>query len=559
MHGSDAAASNRIDLELDPPSEHAAFVKPDAAAAAAAQRRRMLLGLAAVITVLIVGGVLLFVFVQRGARPAPVPVTTSAAPSNTSSADSADSSSGGSSGGSSDAAQKPFITFPGGFSPTIGNIGNIPGLSQLLPTGTQPSSIAQGFSSLAGFINSGLPSDWQQSLSSLAGVSIPTVWAPLKSTAYNGSILLGSIHNEGRVWDTADATELAAYESLLVDNFDVITPENGCKTGPIFGAGPNAPDWSKCDRVIDWARGKGLKVRMHVLAWGDWNPAWINDLQLGEKRAALLGLMRQVMERYKNQKHVIYWDIVNEAVCDNVFMTKAKKNCPSDGGLLKGGDGTSSWYPDIPDYIDAAFALARQILPPDRILVYNDYGFESTHDRVDSDKNQRVYDYVKEAIEVRNVPIDAIGFQFHIANIYAANGVLGSTLFGSYMDGVKEQFDKFAALGIKVHVTEIDVGCSFPTLPCLFPSSFAPASRQIAQADVYSGVLQHCLDTDACTVYQLWGSTDKYSWRDGDWGAGGKFSSWYNQYSLIFDYDFKPKLAAYSILGMLAKKKAETA
>lgn len=115
-----------------------------------------------------------------------------------------------------------------------------------------------------------------------------------------------------------------------------------------------------------------------MTAWGDWNPSWINDLPASEKRAALLDMMRQIMTRYKDEAHIIYWDIVNEAVCDDVLFTPAKQNCqglgrPEDSGLLKGGD-FSSWYPDVADYIDAAFLLAREVLGPNRVLVYNDYG-----------------------------------------------------------------------------------------------------------------------------------------------------------------------------------------
>jgi GH35 family endo-1,4-beta-xylanase len=120
----------------------------------------------------------------------------------------------------------------------------------------------------------------------------------------------------------------------------------------------------------------------------------------------------------------------------------------------------------------------------------------------------------------------------HIANIHNAEGIIGGALFGKYVDGVKEQFDKIAGLGVEVHVTEIDVGCSVPTLPCPAPwLNYNPGARQREQAGVFARILAHCLDTPACTVYQMWGSTDRYSWRDGNWGEGGKFASWFNQAS----------------------------
>jgi endo-1,4-beta-xylanase len=251
---------------------------------------------------------------------------------------------------------------------------------------------------------------------------------------------------------------------------------------------------------------------------------------------------------------------VNEAVCDAVRLTPSKQNCnatlgrAADAGLLKGGGKISAWYPDVPDYIDIAFETARSILGPSKVLVYNDYGFESTSDVADPNKHSRVYDWVRAAL-ARGVPIDAVGFQFHIANIHNAEGILGATLYGGYMDGVKEQFDKIAALGVEVHVTEIDVGCNFPTLPCPAPwLNYAPGSRQLNQAEAFSRILQHCVNTPACKAYQMWGSTDKYSWRDGTWGNGGSLQSWYNQYAHPFDVNYQPKLAAYAMLGVLRAK-----
>lgn len=122
--------------------------------------------------------------------------------------------------------------------------------------------------------------------------------------------------------------------------------------------------------------------------------------------------------------------------------------------------------------------------------------------------------------------------QFHIANIHNEEGLAGAALFGRYMDGVAEQFDRIASLGVEVHVTEIDVGCNLPTLPCPTPFlrlSYDPGARQRVQAGVFARVLAHCLNTTACTVYQMWGSTDRYSWRNGDWGEGANLFSWYNQ------------------------------
>jgi len=392
---------------------------------------------------------------------------------------------------------------------------------------------------------------------------VPAIpWRSLKGPAAGAGIKIGSIYNDQRIrsldWP---AEEIAAYEELLRDNFDVITPENDCKLAQIYQS--PVPDFSACDRVLDWIEANGLKTRFHVFAWGDWNPEWMTSLPPEEKRPVFIKYMREMLNHFKDRPSIIYWDVLNEAICDDVLLTPEKQNCEPgkgrtvDQGLLKGAEGNSAWYPDIPDYFDLSFQLAREVLGPDAILVYNDYGFESTNDPADADKNDRVYRYVAAAL-ARGIPIDAIGFQLHIANIHGGQGVTGSVLFGGYMDGLREQFNKFANLGLQVHVTELDVGCSFPTLPCSPTwTRWNPSVRQRAQAAVFTAVLDVCLDVPACTVYQMWGSTDKLSWRDGGWdsdtGEAGTSDpdNSYNQHAHIFDYSMNPKLAAYGILATL--------
>mmetsp|Transcript_5311 Transcript_5311/g.15555 ORF Transcript_5311/g.15555 Transcript_5311/m.15555 type:complete len:405 (-) Transcript_5311:142-1356(-) len=395
-------------------------------------------------------------------------------------------------------------------------------------------------------------------------------WQSLKAPAAAAGIKIGSIYNDYRIWGSgANAVEVASYEDVLTANFHVITPENACKPSAIYQT--RTPDFRDCDRVIDWAEANGVEVRFHVSAWGDWNPDWMKALPAEEKQDEFSRYMREMLTHYKDRSGTIkYWDVLNEAVCDNVFLTPSKQNCapgegrPEDLGLLKGAEAESNWYPEIPNYFDLSFQIAREVLGPDSMLVYNDYGFESTEDPADPEKHQRVYDYVKAALD-RGVPIDAVGFQLHIANIHGAQGIAGSIFFSDYMAGLKEQLAKFAALGIEVHITEIDVGCSFPTLPCT-PSwaRLDPTVRGRAQGAVYAAALEACLDVEGCTIYQMWGSTDKYSWRAGAWdpdegdgeAADDGANSMYNQHAHIFDESLQPKTAAYSILGTLLARAA---
>jgi GH35 family endo-1,4-beta-xylanase len=80
------------------------------------------------------------------------------------------------------------------------------------------------------------------------------------------------------------------------------------------------------------------------------------------------------------------------------------------------------------------------------------------------------------------------------------------------------------------------------------------AGRDELQAAVFAGVLRACVESAACSVFQSWGFTDRFSWRDGTWGDGAKAaapSALDDQTALMFDQHYEPKLAAFEMLAVL--------
>merc|ERR1712039_689070 len=59
------------------------------------------------------------------------------------------------------------------------------------------------------------------------------------------------------------------------------------------------------------------------------------------------------------------------------------------------------------------------------------------------------------------------------------------------------------------------------------------------QAQLYSDLLQACLDVPACKNFETWGYTDKYTWKGTD------------KHPLPFDEKFGPKLAVRSMINVL--------
>eukprot|EP00662_Eupelagonemidae_sp_cell21_P030601 gene30601-27211_t len=165
---------------------------------------------------------------------------------------------------------------------------------------------------------------------------------------------------------------------------------------------------------------------------------------------------------------VMAWDVVNEAV-----DTRGLKHA-------------APWYPAVPDYIDIAFRAARAA-DPSALLFYNDYGADMVNA-----KSTVMYNMVK-SMKDRNVPIDGVGLQMHL-RVTDPPQALGTS--------VAQNIARFGALGLQVHITELDVKCPDPC-------------DDAKQAAVYASVLRACLSSPACTVFQTWGFTDKVSWLNG--------------------------------------------
>jgi len=92
------------------------------------------------------------------------------------------------------------------------------------------------------------------------------------------------------------------------------------------------------------------------------------------------------------------------------------------------------------------------------------------------------------------------------------------------------QYQTLDALGVLVHITEMDVA-----LPVDASGSPRPEDLQ-KQADIYREVATACLSHRGCTAIQTWGFTDKYSWI-------GSHSKHTQGAALLFDRDYGAKPA----------------
>jgi endo-1,4-beta-xylanase len=298
-----------------------------------------------------------------------------------------------------------------------------------------------------------------------------------------GSTLGAAATESGRYFGTAiSAGKLGdgTYTSIADREFSMVTAENEMK---IDATEPNQNrfSFSRGDQVYDWATQRGMKVRGHTLAWHSQQPGWMQQLSGSALRNAMVNHIKGVMGHYKGK--LPYWDVVNEAYAD--------------GG---GGRRNSNLQRTGNDWIEVAFRTARAA-DPDAKLCYNDYNT----DNWSSAKTQGVYAMVKD-FRSRGVPIDCVGFQAHLNS--------GSP----YPSNFRTTLQNFAALGVEVAITELDV--------------------QGASAQTFANVTNDCLAVPKCAGITVWGVRDSDSWRSGD-------------QPLLFDGNGTKKPAYTSVLNAL--------
>lgn len=284
------------------------------------------------------------------------------------------------------------------------------------------------------------------------------------------------------------------YGRVLASQFSVLTPENAMKFDQLHprpGFGLESYDFAQADAIVAFARAHAMWVRGHTLVWHRAVPAWVNGIKPEHLREVLQNHVQTVAAHFKGK--VYCWDVVNEAVA-------------SDGSLRR-----SPWLAADPDYVADAFRWAHAADPGAK-LFYNDYDAENIPAKADG-----IYRLVK-GLKDAGVPIDGIGFQMH-------------TIAGRRAGDVGALLHRFAALGLEIHITELDV--SPVDLSALVGSAFgSPLVRADLrlQGEVYARALKSCLSEPACKAFVLWGFTDKHTWLP-------MFQP------LIFDKQYRPKPA----------------
>jgi endo-1,4-beta-xylanase len=288
-----------------------------------------------------------------------------------------------------------------------------------------------------------------------------------------------------------------AFRAVLADEFNVLTPENDLKHERLQ-PGRGVFDFARADALVQFAEANDMRVRGHTLVWHRQLASWLTSgsWAVDTVKALLQDHITNVVRHFRGR--IAAWDVVNEALAD-------------DGSLRSG-----FWYDHLGrEYVELAFQWARAE-DPDAALFYNDYSLEWGGAKTDS-----AYALLSDLV-ARGVPVDGIGFQAHFAV-----GQVPSR------DDLVATFSRFAALGLLVHLTELDVRLPLPV-----------TSENLAtQAEDFARVVGVCLATSTCDTVVLWGVTDADSWVPATFPGYGQ--------ALIFDSQYRPKPAYWAIHDLL--------
>ena len=223
----------------------------------------------------------------------------------------------------------------------------------------------------------------------------PEAVTSLNALARTKGMRFGSAVNDG----TAGSINDPSYAALLAAECGLLVPEIELKWRAIR---PDSErfDFSRFDRILDYAQAHGMAMRGHNLLWQrpKWMPAWAESHDFGVRPATeaerlLRTHVTTVCRRYLGR--IRSYDVVNEAVL------------PENGELAQ--TALSRAIGGTQTLLDLAFHTARAAAP-DAQLVYNDYmSWESVND-AHRDGVLRLL----EGFRRGEVPVDALGVQSHI-------------------------------------------------------------------------------------------------------------------------------------------------
>lgn len=330
-------------------------------------------------------------------------------------------------------------------------------------------------------------------------------------------------------------------QNIVVKQFNAITPENVMKAA-LINPQPGVYNWGPADEYVAFGQKHHMFIVGHTLVWHNQVPAWFFTNAEGkpntkeEQIERLRSHIQAVAGRYAGRVNA--WDVVNEVIDnDGSYRKTSWVNAVGNGDTL----------------VKYAFKFAEQYAPNTE-LYYNDFNAWRPS------KRDGIVRMIK-MLQKEGIRIDGVGMQGHWGLDYPKTKY------------IEDAIDAYAACGVKVMITELDVDVlpltkegqiigqtmadkqfqleEFKTFLDPYQKGL-PDSMQKVLANRYAELFAIFYKRrDKIARVTLWGMYDRMSWKN-DYPIPGR-----TNYPLLWDRQRKPKPAFYAVLNVPSKLKQQ--
>jgi endo-1,4-beta-xylanase len=265
----------------------------------------------------------------------------------------------------------------------------------------------------------------------------------------------------------------APYRDLYIAQTKIVTTDVALKMGRVAPQ-PGPKHFEDADRLLAFCNQHKIAMRGHCLIWNEWNPEWVKNLSVSERRKFFDSYIEEVVTRYVGKLQS--WDVVNEPFWP--------------GHKAPGGFRLGPWYDAFgTDYIQRAFERAA-LVDRNTKFVLN----EAQTERDDEVGLAVRRGLLKLVADLKNagVKLDVVGLQGHLQPKYPHD----PARFEEFLHALGD-------LGVDIYITEFDVRDD------TFPDDVE--ARDAAIAKTAQQYLETTLRHPAVKALIAWELSDKYS------------------------------------------------
>ncbi len=330
-----------------------------------------------------------------------------------------------------------------------------------------------------------------------------------------------------------------ASQDIVIEHFNTITVENVMKAA-LINPQLNVFNFQPADDYVNFGKQHNMFIIGHTLVWHNQTPDWFFQDENGKSKSheavteRLKEHIKLVAGRYAGKVNA--WDVVNEV------MGEDGKYRPTT--WVKGiGDGD--------ELVKLSFKYASEFAPNTE-LYYNDFNAWRP------EKRDGIVKMVK-MLQKEGIRIDGIGMQGHWGLNYPKK------------EYIEEAIEAYAALGVKVMITELDVdvlpltregqvigiGMTHPQFQLEEFKTYLDPYQKGLPADIQQKLANRYAELfeifyrkrDKIDRVTFWGVQDGMSWKN-DYPIPNR-----TNYPLLWNRNYQAKPALKAVLGVPDKVK----